>query len=122
MSGRTPRNRTLTPKGKSYLDDRKKVLTKGKTKSDMEDLITGMQTTDLGRPVEGARMETEVAQRLTPSVTSGPIIKPAIFVPPSRGDEDMEGLTSAMGNAKMGGKRKRKTRRRQRHRRRSHRR
>jgi hypothetical protein len=104
------------------MDDRKKLLTRGKTKSDMEDLISSMQATDLGRPAEGARVETELAQQVTPSVTSGPIIKAAIFVPPSRGDEDMDGLSSTMANAKIGGKRKRKTRRRQRHRRRSHRR
>lgn len=120
MSGRTPRNKTPTVKGKAYTASRvsakTKSLLRSKTKSDMEDLIKGMQATDLGRPAEGARVEAAVAEeRVAPA---GPILQPPIFTANAPRDEAMDGLASAMGSTRLGGKR-RKTRRHRRHRRRS---
>jgi hypothetical protein len=132
MSGRTPRNKTPTSKGKAYsaarLSVKNKAVMRSKNKSDMEDLIKGIDsTTDLGRPVEGAMAET--AMGMERSLPLGPVIQPATFVYPSAvaapppPDETMDSLTSAMGKTTMGGKYRRKhSRRRRKHRRRTHRR
>jgi hypothetical protein len=125
MSGRTQRKKTPTSKGKEYSDARvslkNKFSEREKTKNDMEELVRGMQTTDLGRPAEGARVEAAAAEgRMAPT---GPVLQPATFVPRSAEDEGMEGLSSAMARTTMGGKRRRKnTRRRHKRRRRTSRR
>jgi len=125
MSGRTPRNKAPTTKGKVYYESRvsakAKSLLRSKNKSDMDDLIRGMESaTDLGRPSEGAMAET--AMGMEKSLPVGPVIQPATFVPPPAADETMDSLTAAMGKTAMGGKYRRKqTRRRRKHRRRTHR-
>ena len=119
MSGRTQRNRKQTPKGKEYqarmVTSKNTQSRRAKTKADMEDLIKGMEATDLGRPAEGARVEAAVAEeRVAPAA---PLLQPPIFVANQPKDEAMDGLADAM--AKLGGRRRRRTHRRRRHRRRS---
>jgi hypothetical protein len=112
MSGRTQRNRKITPKGLEYKKQLATTSKKAKIKSDMQDLVKSMQATDLGRPAESAMAETTMLMQT--SAPTGPIIQPATFVPSSV-DETMDSLSSAMRRTTMGGKYRRRRRHRRRH-------
>jgi len=107
MSGRTQRNRKVTPKGVLYKKQLAISSKKAKNKSDMQDLVKSMQATDLGRPAESAIAETTML--IQSSAPRGPIIQPATFVPPSV-DGTMNSLSSAMRRTTLGGKRRRRRR------------
>ena len=108
MSGRTQRNRKVTPKGVLYKKQLAVSSKKAKTKADMRDLVKSMEAMDLGRPAESAIAETTML--IQSSAPRGPSIQPATFVPPSV-DGTMDSLSSAMRRTTMGGKhRRRRTR------------
>ena len=112
MSGRTQRNRKITPKGLEYKKQLATTSKKAKTKADIQDLVKSMQATDLGRPAQSAMAETTMLMQA--SAPTGPIIQPATFVPPAV-DDTMDSLSSALRRTTMGGKyRRRRTRRRSR--------